>query len=384
MKRGLFSDDHEAFRETVTKFVQREVAPNLEKWDEQRLIDRDLWHAAAAQGIIGLTAPAEFGGAGVGYDYRFRVVVLEELAKVYATSVSAAFSVQDDMIVPYVVSLGTSEQQKRWLPKLVSGELVGAIAMTEPGTGSDLRGIRTSAVKVDGGWRVNGAKTFISSGIQADIIITVVRTDPAGTGSFSLLVVERDMPGFSRGRKLHKMGINGHDTAELFFEDVFVPDENLLGAEGGGFTQLMHHLPLERLSIAAAAIAASGPAIATTVDYVQGRTAFGQSVADFQNTRFRLADLVTEFEVTRAYVDKATLAYAAGELTAVEAAKAKLWSTEVQGRIMDECVQLHGGYGFMTEYPITRAYQDARAQRIYGGTSEIMRHIIGRDIVGRR
>lgn len=384
MKRHLYTEDHESFRASVAEFVARDVTPHLERWEEQRLIDREVWLAAGKQGLIGLFAPEEFGGAGV-TDYRYRNVVLEELAKVFATSLASSFSLQDDIAIPYVTELGNDEQKARWLPRMVTGELIGAIAMTEPGTGSDLQGIRTSGVKVDGGWVVNGAKTFITNGIQSDLVITVVRTDPAGGSSgFSLLVVERGMEGFARGRKLSKVGLHAQDTAELSFQDVFVPDENVLGAVGGGFKQLMALLPLERLSIAAHAIAVSDAVLADTVRYTDDRTAFGQSIADFQNTRFELADLATEADVTRAFVDQAIRAYEAGELTDIDAAKAKLWASEMQNRLIDRCLQLHGGYGFMLEYPVARAFQDARIQRIFGGTSEIMRTVIGRDLVGRR
>jgi long-chain-acyl-CoA dehydrogenase len=257
--------------------------------------------------------------------------------------------------------------------------------MTEPGAGSDLRGIRTSGQKVDGGWIVNGAKTFITNGIQSDIVITVVRTDPAGgSAGFTLLVVERGMAGFSRGRKLDKLGLHAQDTAELFFDDVFVPDDNVLGSVGGGFGQLVSHLPLERLAIAAQAIAVSAVVLQQTIDYTNQREAFGRRIADFQNTRFVLAELSTELDVTTAYVDKAMLAHSEGRLTVAEAAKAKWWASDMQGRLIDRCLQLFGGYGFMMEYPVARAYQDARVQRIFGGTNEIMKEIIGRDVVGRR
>lgn len=385
MRRDLYTEDHESFREVVAEFVAREVAPNLTRWDEQRLIDRDVWLAAGKQGIIGLSTPSEYGGAGVGDDYRYRNIVHEELAKSFASSLASGFSLQDDIAIPYIVSLGTEEQKQRWLPPMGAGALIGAIAMTEPGTGSDLQGIRTSARRTDGGWVLNGAKTFITNGIQSDLVITVARTDEAGgPNGFSLLVVERDMEGFSRGRKLDKVGLHAQDTAELFFEDVFVPDENVLGAEGGGFRQLMSHLPLERLSIAAHAVSVADATLAVTVDFTQQRIAFGQPIADFQNTRFELADLATELDVTRAFVDKALLAYNEGELTAVDAAKAKLWASEMQNRLIDRCLQLHGGYGYMMEYPVARAFVDARVQRIFGGTNEIMKQIIGRDMIGRR
>jgi long-chain-acyl-CoA dehydrogenase len=385
MQRGLYEPDHEAFRQAVREFVAREVSPHLARWDEQRLIDREVWLAAGKQGIIGLTAPVEFGGAGAEADYRYRNVVLEELARVHATALASSFSLQDDIAIPYVATLGTEDQLARWLPGMVAGEIIGAIAMTEPGTGSDLQGIRTSGRQVDGGWVVDGAKTFITSGIQSDIVIVVVRTDSdAGSRGFSLLVVERGMTGFTRGRKLDKVGLHAQDTAELSFDEVFVPDANVLGALGGGFGQLVDHLPLERLSIAAHAVAMSDAILAATVDYTQQRVAFGQPIADFQNTRFVLAELATEADVTRAFVDQAIRAYAAGELSVVDAAKAKWWASDVQNRIIDKCVQLHGGYGWMMEYPVARAFQDARIQKIFGGTNEIMKQIIGRDLIGRR
>jgi len=385
MKRHLYTADHEAFRSSVREFVEREVVGNVERWDEQRLVDREVYVAAAEQGILGLSAPESYGGGGQDTDYRYRNVVHEELARVYATSLSSCFSLHDDIVVPYYVTLGTQEQKDRWLPGLASGELIAAIAMTEPGTGSDLQGIRTTGKKVDGGWVVNGSKTFISSGQQADLIAVVCRTDPAGgSKGFSLLVVEAGMEGFTRGRKLQKVGLHAQDTSELSFEDVFVPDANLLGEVGGGFGQLISKLPLERLSIGAQAIAKADSIFASTLDYVQERHAFGKPVADFQNTRFELAAMATELDVTRAFIDQCIVALEAGELTVVDAAKAKLWATETEVKVVDRCVQLHGGYGFMLEYPVGRAYQDVRVQRIHGGTSEIMKEIIGRDLVGRR
>jgi long-chain-acyl-CoA dehydrogenase len=385
MRRDLYEADHETYRASVREFVAREVTPNLARWDEQRLIDRDVWLAAGKQGVIGLSAPESFGGAGAAEDYRYRNVVLEELARVHATSVASSFSLQDDIAIPYMATLGDDDQCAKWLPRMVAGELIGAIAMTEPGTGSDLQGIRTSGRRVDGGWVVDGAKTFITNGIQSDLVIVVVRTDPdAGSRGFSLLVVERGMTGFTRGRKLDKVGLHAQDTAELFFDQVFVPEENVLGAVGGGFGQLVEHLPLERLSIAAHAVAVSDSILASTVGYTQQRVAFGQPIADFQNTRFVLAELATEADVTRAFVDRCIRAYADGDLAVVDAAKAKWWASDVQNRIIDRCLQLHGGYGWMMEYPVGRAFQDARIQKIFGGTNEIMKQIIGRDIIGRR
>ncbi|CAN5353868.1 acyl-CoA dehydrogenase family protein [soil metagenome] len=384
MDRGLYTEDHEQFRAVVAEFVEREVVPHQEQWDEDHATGRDVWIAGGKQGVVGLSGPEEYGGPGLD-DLRYRMIVCEELARVGAAALGSSFGLQDDILIPYVSALGNEEQKQRWLPKMCAGELIMAVAMTEPGTGSDLKGIRTNGVKVDGGWVVNGSKTFITSGIQSDLVVVVAKTDPAGgTHAFTLLVVEDGMPGFARGRKLDKLGLVAQDTAELFFEDVFVPDANVLGAVGGGFLQLMHHLPLERLSIAMMAITAADAALAWTLKYTEEREAFGQPIGDFQNSRFVLADIATELDVTRAYVDKCILAFNEGQCTAVDAAKAKLWATEVQNRTVDKCLQLFGGYGWMMEYPIARAYLDARVQRIYGGTSQIMRQIIGRDLTGRR
>lgn len=385
MKRHLYNEDHEAFRDVVREFVRREVEGNVERWEEQRFIDRETWLAAGKQGIIGLSTPEQYDGAGQLHDYRYRNVLLEEFAAANATSLGSSFSLQDDIVIPYIAELGTDEQKRRWLSKMAAGELIGAIAMTEPGTGSDLRGIKTSGKKVDGGWIINGSKTFITSGIQSDLVIVVTRTDPAGgSKGFSLLVVERDTPGFERGRKLKKVGLHGQDTAELSFTDVFVPESNLLGSVGGGFGQLVNHLPLERLNIGAQAIANADAIFAQTLQYTNDREAFGKPIADFQNTRFELASMATELDVTRAYIDQSIMAYNGGDLTVVDAAKSKLYASEMQNRVIDRCLQLHGGYGFMIEYPVARAFQDARIQRIFGGTNEIMREIIGRDLVGRR
>jgi long-chain-acyl-CoA dehydrogenase len=384
MERCLYTADHEAFREVVAKFLAREAVPNLARWEEQRLIDRSAWVAAGRQGIIGLLAPAEYGGAGQ-TDFRFRNVIYEEFAKVGASSLSAGFANQDDIVMPYIAAVGTEEQKARWLPGMCAGEMIGAIAMTEPGTGSDLRGIRTSARKVEDGWVLNGAKTFITSGILSDVVIVVARTKQSrSSDALSLLVVERGMPGFSRGRQLDKLGLHAQDTAELAFDDVHVPDGNLLGDEGGGLRQLVTLLPLERLTIAASALAVADVVLASTLEYTQQRQAFGKPIADFQNTRFELAELATELDVARSYVDKAILAHGDGTLTAVDAAKAKWWVTDMQNRLIDRCLQLFGGYGYMREYPVARAFLDARVQKIFGGTNEIMKELIGRDMVGRR
>jgi len=384
VNRDFYQPDHEAFREVVQAYVKREVAPNEQRWEEERNVDRQAWLAAGKQSLIGMLVPEEFGGVGTD-DFRYRCVVMEEFARIGATSLSSGFGLQDDIAIPYIVDLATDEQKARWLPPMAAGECIGAIAMTEPGAGSDLQGIRTTAVRADDRWILNGAKTFITNGINADLVIVVARTDPdAGARGISLLVVERDMPGFTRGRKLDKIGMHAQDTAELFFDDVEVPAANLLGQLGGGFVHLMERLPRERMSIAVMALASARAAIGWTVEYTTHRTAFGKPIAAFQNTQFELATMVTEVDVLEAYLDKAVLALNSGTLTAVDAAKAKLWATEVQHRVLDRCLQLFGGYGYMAEYPIGRAYADSRVQTIYGGTSEIMKTIIAREVTGLR
>ena len=385
MDRQLYTEDHEAFRQSVREFVTREVAPELETWDEAGMTGRDVWVAAGKQGLVGLSAPVEHGGAGMLRDYRYRSVVGEELYRVGAASLASSFGLQDDIAIPYFDEIGNDEQRARWLPALATGEKIGAIAMTEPGTGSDLRGIKTAGVREDGGWRVNGAKTFITNGIQSDVVIVVVRTDPeGGAHGFTLMVVEEGMAGFSRGRKLSKVGLVAQDTAELVFEDVFVPDENVLGEVGGGFGQLLQMLPLERLSIASGSVAAATAVLADTVRYTKDREAFGQPIANFQNTRFELAEMATEIDIATAYVDNCVRAWNDSTLTAVEAAKAKWWASDMVNRVVDRCLQLHGGYGFMNEYPVARAFVDSRILRIFGGTNEILKTVIASDLLGRR
>jgi long-chain-acyl-CoA dehydrogenase len=384
MERGLYTEDHEHFRQLVREFAAREVVPHLEEWDENQCTGREVWLAAGEKGLVGLTAPDAYGGPGLN-DWRYRTVVFEELMRVGAASLASSFSLQDDILIPYVVAMGTEEQKNRWLPGMVAGELIMAVAMTEPGTGSDLRSVRTRADRVAGGWKLNGAKTFISSGQQADLVCVVAKTDPqGGTDAFTLLVVEADSDGFERGRNLKKLGLWAQDTSELSFTDVFVPDENLLGVEGGGFRHLMQHLPLERLAIAAGAVASATTALEQTISYVKDRQAFGQPLAAFQNTQFAVADMATELEAARSLFDRCVMAYNNGTLSTVDASMAKLVTTEVQARVLDKCVQLHGGYGYMLEYPIAKNYLDARVQRIYGGTSEIQRQIIGRTLTGVR
>jgi len=387
MERDIYEEDHEAFRDLVKDFVKRHVTNEaIERWDAEGEVDRATMLAAGEAGIIGLSVPEEFGGAGMLQDYRFRAVVNEEVIAAGAGSLAGAFGIQDDLAIPYLVHMGTQEQKEKWLPRMATGEIVGALAMTEPGAGSDLRGIKTTAKKTDGGYIVNGAKTFISSGKTADLVVTFVKTGEGNRpDAFSLVLIENGMEGFDHGKKLTKMGFHGHDTAELSFSDVFVPDENLIGGkEGLGFIQLMMNLPLERLSIGVAGAAAAQAALDWTVAYTKDREAFGERIIDFQNTRFKIADMATTVDALWAYIDRALLAYKNGALSAEEAAKVKFWATEREWEVLDTGVQLHGGYGYITEYPIARAFLDARVHRIYGGTNEIMREIVGRQIAGKR
>ncbi|MFB6672423.1 acyl-CoA dehydrogenase family protein [Streptomyces sp. NPDC056390] len=377
MRSHLFTEDHELFRATVREFITREVAPHLEEWERAGHIEPDLWRTAGELGLLGLGVPEEYGGGGSD-DYRFRCVLMEGLARVGAAAVNVVFGGFDDLVGPYLVDLGTPQQKLQWLPGLCAGELGAAIAMTEPGAGSDLRGIRTTAVREADHWVLNGSKTFITGGARADVVVTVART---AEQEFSLFLVDGKTPGFTRGRALDKLGQRAEDVSELFFEDVHVPAENLLGTEGAGFGHLMERLPKERMSIAYYGLAAAEAALDWTVAYTKERRAFGKPIAQFQHTTFALAELATEIDVTRAYLDRAVLALNEGELTAVDAAKAKWWATELQNRVVTRCLQLHGGYGYMREYPIARAFVDARATTIYGGTTEIMKSIVGRELV---
>ncbi|WP_402844611.1 acyl-CoA dehydrogenase family protein [Microbacterium sp. GXS0129] len=384
MDRNIYDEDHESFRDVVKEFIKRYGTNEArEKWDADGQVDRATMLAAGEAGIIGLSVPDEFGGAGMLFDYRFRAIVNEETIKAGLGSLAGAFGIQDDLAVPYLAHFGTPEQQQKWLPGMATGEIIGALAMTEPGAGSDLRGIKTTAKKVDGGYIVNGAKTFISSGATADVVVTFVKTGEGNRpDAFSLVLIENGMEGFDHGKKLHKMGFQGHDTAELSFTDVFVPDANLIGgAEGHGFVQLMRNLPLERLSIGVAAAAAAEAGLLWTVDYTKSREAFGQPVIAFQNTYFCLADMATTVDALWAYVDRAILLYGEQKLTPEEAAKVKFYATEREWEVLDQGVQLHGGYGYIMEYPIARAFVDARVHRIYGGTNEIMREIVGRQLL---
>jgi alkylation response protein AidB-like acyl-CoA dehydrogenase len=377
--RTIFTDEHEQFRATVARFVRDEVVPHHDGWEREGMVPRELWKKAGELGLLCTDVPAEYGGGGVA-DFRYNVIVTEELVKVGASGVG--FPLHNDVIVPYLLAHASDDQRRRWLPAMSSGELITAIAMTEPATGSDLAGIGTTAIRQeDGSYLLNGSKTFITNGILADLVIVVAKTDPdAKHGGISLLVVERGMEGFSRGRKLDKIGMHAQDTAELVFEDVRVPAANLLGNEGEGFLYLMQALPQERLSIAVGAIAGAEAALEQTLAYCKEREAFGRPIGSFQNTRFMLAEMRTKVTVGRQFVDRCIELHDRGELPVDEAAMAKYWTTDLLGEVVDACVQLFGGYGYMREYPIARAFVDARVQRIYGGTNEIMKEIIGRSM----
>jgi alkylation response protein AidB-like acyl-CoA dehydrogenase len=383
VKRNLYGADHEAYRETVREFLSREVVPHQDDWDRQHWIDREVFARAAKAGIYALQIGEQYGGAGEP-DYRYRMVVSEEIARINALSFGLTISLQDDLVLHYLLDLTNDEQKQRWLPGFAAGEVIGALAMTEPGAGSDLKGIRTAARRDGDRWILNGQKTFISSGIMSDLVVVAARTNAeGGSGAFSLFVVERGTPGFERGRQLDKIGLPGQDTAELFFNDAIVPTANLLGEEGRGLPYLMSHLPRERLGVSAKAIATTRAIFEMTCDYCRDRTAFGKPLTANQHIRFELAEMATEIDIAEAYVDKSVIAYNAGGLTPIDAAKGKWFVSELQKRVVDRCLQLHGGYGYMTEYPVARAFVDTRVQTIYGGTTEIMKEIIGRDIAAR-
>ncbi|MBK8630625.1 MAG: acyl-CoA dehydrogenase family protein [Sphingomonadales bacterium] len=379
LSRTCYSEDHEAFRATVRQFVAKELEPNANKWDEDGLIPHDVWPKAGELGLLCPTVPEEYGGLGL--DFAYNAIINEEIG--YGTDVATGFSLQSDIVANYIIQYGSEEQKKQWLPKMVTGEIVTAIAMTEPGTGSDLQGLKTTAKKDGNHYVINGSKTYITNGQNADLILVCCKTDtdiqPAWKG-VSIVLVEADREGFKRGRNLDKVGLDAADTSELFFEDVRVPITNCLGNEGQGFIYLMSELPQERLSIAVGAQTASQRAFDQTCTFVRDRKAFGKPIMDFQNTRFVLADLKTKLQVGWAHLDWAIARHVKKELTPVEASAAKLWHTELQGEIMDKCLQLHGGAGFMNEYPIAKQWRGARVTRIFGGTSEIMKELIGRSL----
>ncbi|MBL7088312.1 acyl-CoA dehydrogenase family protein [Acidovorax sp.] len=380
IERTLFQPDHQAFADSFRRFIDKEVTPHHAAWEDQGYVAREVWSQAGANGFLCMSLPEEYGGAGA--DKLYSVAQMEELARAGTTGIG--FGLHSEIVAPYILHYGTEAQKQKYLPQMASGAVVGAIAMSEPAAGSDLQGIKTTAIKsADGSHYVlNGSKTFITNGWHADLVIVVAKTDPAaGAKGTSLLLVERGMPGFEKGQRLKKMGMKAQDTSELFFNDVQVPVDNLLGGpamEGRGFICLMEQLPWERLQIAITAVAAAQAAIDWTVDYVKQRKVFGQPVAAFQNTRHTLAELQTQVQVARVFVDKCCELIARDKLDTETASMAKYWTTDLQCKVMDECVQLFGGYGYMWEYPITRAYADARVQRIYGGTNEIMKEVIAR------
>jgi alkylation response protein AidB-like acyl-CoA dehydrogenase len=375
--KDLWTDEHRMFRDTARRFFEREVQPFHAKWEDDGVVPRELWRKAGEQGLLCMSLPEEYGGAAG--DFLYSAIMIEEQGRVLATGPS--FSLHTDIVVPYILHYGTDEQRQTWLPKLARGEMISAIAMTEPGTGSDLQAVRTSAVRDGHHWSINGAKTFISNGQLADLVVVVCKTDPkAGAKGTSLIVVETDREGFRRGRNLEKIGMKAQDTSELFFDNVRVPADNLLGKEGMGFVQLMQELPQERLVIAIQAIAAIEAALEHTLAYVKERKAFGKPIIDFQNTRFRLAELKTKATVARVFIDECIARHLRGELDVATAAMAKYWTTDLQCEVVDQCLQFHGGYGYMWEFPIARLYADSRVQKIYGGTNEIMKELIGRTL----
>jgi len=380
MKRIIFEDHHNEFRDSFRRFVASEITPNYEKWEQDGIVPREIFTKAGALGFLCMDAPEEYGGGGVA-DFRFNAIITEELMYAGHNGAVLCFSTHNDVCLPYLMELCNDEQKQRWLPDVCAGNKVMAIALTEPHAGSDLAGIKTTAVRDGDHYIVNGSKTFITNGINGDLFVTAVKTDlAAGSRGVSILVMEGDAAGFERGRNLNKVGLHSQDTAELFFNDVRVPVANLLGEENKGFSYLMHNLAQERLGIAMAGTAAARAALNWTIEYTKERTAFGQRIADFQNTKFVLAELETEVEIGEVYIDRCISELVQATLTPEEAAKAKWWATELQKRTVDRCVQLFGGYGYMLEYPIARAYLDARITTIYGGTTEIMKEIIGRSL----
>ena len=379
MKREIYDEDHEAFRSSVREFLERSVIPHVEQHAVDKAIPREFWLEAGKQGFLGLEIPEEYGGAGAG-DYRFNAVMAEELSKVNA-ALGSCWGIHADITAPYIVAMGTEEQKQRWLPGVASGEILLAIGMTEPSGGSDLAALKTSAVKDGDDWVINGSKTFITNGYSADLVITAVRTDPEkGARGISLFAIPSDAPGFSRGRKLDKVGQDESDTAELFFEDVRLSEEHVLGELGGGFIAMMQKLPQERLGCAISNVAHAKQILVETLQYTKDRKAFGAPIGTFQHNKFLLAELFTAIEVAEAYIDTCVIAHDKGELTPVDAAKAKWWSSQVQNDVLDHCVQLHGGYGFMNEYRVARAWRDARVSKIWAGSNEIMKELIGRDL----
>lgn len=377
LKRDIYNEEHEIFRASVRKFLEKEAVPHHDEWEKEGITPKSFWMKAGENGLLAPHVPEKYGGPGG--DYKYVAVVGEELG--FAGVTAPNFGVHTDIVSSYILHYGSEEQKRKYLPGMVSGELIGAIGMTEPHTGSDLQAVRTTAVKSGDGYVLNGSKTFITNGINSGIYVIVAKTDPnAGSKGISLFLLEENTPGFEKGKRLQKLGLKGQDTAELFFNDVKLPASALLGEEGKGFAYLMQELPRERLSIAIIAVASCQRAFDLAVDYTKQRKAFKQRLIDFQNTRFKLAEIKAELLAAWAFLDKCIQAHEKGELDVETAAAAKLWTTELQGRTVDSCLQMFGGYGYMWEYPITKMYADARIQRIYGGTSEIMKEIIARSI----
>ncbi len=380
MRRTIFTEEHAMFRDAFRHFVEKEMVPYNEQWEKDGMVSRDVWLKAGQQGFLGMSVPEEYGGAGAN-DFRYSAIFAEETVRAGVASAGQGMGLHNDITLPYFMAYANEEQKRRWLPGMCAGELITAIAMTEPNTGSDLAAVKTTALREGDYYLLNGQKTFITNGILSDVVIVVAKTNlEMRHKGISLLVAERGMEGFKRGRKLEKVGQKAQDTAELYFEDVQVPVANLLGEEGRGFYYLMRQLAQERLSVAVLAVAACETALEITLEYCKERTAFGQPIGSFQNSRFKLAEMKTETEIARVYVDRCIEELNAGELSPEDAAMAKWWTSELQKRVVDQCVQLHGGYGYMLEYPIARMYLDARVQSIYAGTNEIMKEIIGRSM----
>ena len=378
LPRTIYEAEHIEFRRTVRNWIESEIAPNHEQWERDGIVPRSVWEDAGMRGFLGIAVPEIYGGGG-SEDFRFAAIISEEIGFAGVVGGAHGFTVHNDIVLPYILSLANDEQKMRWLPKMVSGKYIGALAITEPNTGSDMGAIKTTALLDGDEYIVNGSKTFISNGINSDVIVTAVRTSPdLGKKGISLLVIERGMSGFERGRNLEKIGKHSQDTAELFFNDMRVPSSNLLGLEGDGMKYLMHNLAQERLSIAVDAVAVAVAALNWTQAYTKERTAFGQNLSQFQNTKFVMAELFAEVQIGQVYVDRCIELHNKKELNATQAAVAKFWLTEMQNKVVDRCLQLHGGYGYMREYPIARAWLDSRIQTIYGGTSEIMKEVISR------
>jgi alkylation response protein AidB-like acyl-CoA dehydrogenase len=379
MKRTIYDEDHEAFRDSVKQFLDRSVVPDVEKHAADKALPREFWLEAGKQGFLGLEIPEEYGGAGAG-DYRFNAVLMEELSKVNA-ALSSCVGIHADIVAPYLVELTTDEQRQRWLPSVASGELLLAIGMTEPSGGSDLAALRTTAVRDGDHWVINGSKTFITNGYSADLVVTAVRTSPEKKArGITLFAIPTDAEGYSRGRKLDKVGQDESDTAEMFFENVRLTDDDIVGELDQGFIHMMQNLPQERLGCAISNLAHAKQILAETLVYTKERKAFGAGIGTFQHNKFLLAELFTQIDVTQAYIDQCVLAHSAKDLTPVDAAKAKWWTSQIQNEVIDHCVQLHGGYGYMNEYRVARAWRDARVSKIWAGSNEIMKELIGRDL----